>query len=405
MNTQSASAEALRLAAVEAVSWPAAKSDVALDDIVDLAAETFGAPIAIISLAERELQVAIASRGAARVSAAREITFCRHTLAGADTLVVPDATQDERFAANPFVMNTPGVRFYAGALLRSEEGHLLGTLCIIDNKPREDLTDAQRQRLERLARLAEQRLQSRAVQKRLAAAQEERVEAEAYAQSVLQEAIGAFIACDRIALNLEGRVRAGVMRVQRELNGAGRASAEAAALRDMIDELATAVRLDRSSAKQTLFEPSAMLRAIVSDLSAEASERKVYLNHQDSAAGCDMLGDSWRFEELIEGVLTDCIATTQGPLEITSSFETLPGGHEHLAVRFKAQHSSAPWRLAARYRELTDALAGCWEVSHDACAITIFLPARLRTRTAKAATPPEWGANILSFDKARKGSQ
>lgn len=405
MATKLAPNEAARLSAVEAVSWPAAWSDDVLDDIVDMTAEAFSAPIAIISLTELEYQVAIATRGAARVSAARDITFCAHTFTAGETLVVPDATQDARFRANPFVANAPGIRFYAGALLRSEEGHQLGTLCVLDTKPRADLSLEQRQHLERLARLAEQRLQSRALKKKFEAANEARVETEAYAQSVLQEAIGAFVACDRISLNLEGRVRAGVMRVQRELTGAGRASAEAAALRDMIDELATAVRLDRANAKQALFEPSAMLRAIVSDLAAEASERKVYLDLQDTAAGCEMLGDSWRFEELIEGVLSDCIATTQGPLEISCAFEALPGGHEHLAVRFKAQHSSAPWRLAARNRELTDALAGCWEVSHDACAIALFLPARLRTRPAKAAAPPQWGANILSFDKARKGSQ
>jgi len=395
--------EAARLAAVDAVAWSLAATDTALDGIAALAAESFGVPIAIISLIERDVQVAIATFGAARVSVAREITFCTHALAEDDGVVVLDATQDPRFASNLFVINAPGVRFYAGALLRSEDGHVLGTLCVIDTKARESFSADDRARLERLAALAEIRLQGRALRKRFDAAEEARVEAEAYAQSVLQEAIGAFVACDRITLNLEGRVRAGVMRVQREVSGAGPASAEAAALRDMIDELATAIRLDRTNAKQALFEPSAMLGAIVADLATEASERKVYLDFQDSAAGCEMLGDSWRFEELIEGVLIDCIATTQGPLEISSSFETLPGGHENLFIRFTAQHSSTPWRLSARNRELTDALAGCWEVSGDACAISLFLPARLRTRTAKPA-PHAWGANILSFDKARKGS-
>lgn len=402
--TPVAAPEAARLAAVAAVSGPLAAIDAALDGIVELAIESFGVPIAIVSLTERDLQVAVAARGAARVSVAREITFCTQTVADGKTIVVLDATQDPRFASNPFVVNTPGVRFYAGAPLRSDDGHVLGTLCIIDTKPRASFSATDQARLERLAGLAEARLQSRALRKRFDAAHEARVEAEAYAHSVLQEAIGAFIACDRITLNLEGRIRAGVMRVQREVNGAA-ASAEAAALRDMIDELATAVRLDRANAKQALFEPSAVLRAIVADLTAEAGERKVYLALQDSAGGCDMLGDSWRFEELIEGVLIECIASTQGPLEVTSKFETLPGGHENLVVRFVAQHSSKPWRLSARNRELTDALAGCWEVSTGACAIALFLPARLRTRTAKAVAPREWGANVLSFDKARKGSQ
>jgi GAF domain-containing protein len=67
--------------------------------------------------------------------------------------VVPDATQDERFAQNPLVTGDPYIRFYAGSPLATRDGHLLGTLCVIDREPH-TLTEAQVEALEIVGRLA-----------------------------------------------------------------------------------------------------------------------------------------------------------------------------------------------------------------------------------------------------------
>lgn len=395
--------ENARLAAVEAVAWTPARADPILEDLVAMVAESFGVTIAVVSLTERDAQSAVATHGVARISVSREISTCTLTVASGATLVVTDAMADERTRDNPFVVNTPFLRFYAGCVLRSADGLSLGTLCIMDAKPRPDFGAAERQQLERFGRLAEQRLQARALQKRLAAADEARFEAEAYAQHILKEAIGAFVACDRLSLNLEGRVRAGLMRLQRECTTGGvRAAAEAAALRDLIDEMTAVARLDRKDTKAGLFEPSSVVRDVADGLRTYASERSVTIDLRDDAAGVEMLGDSWRFEEVMEAALSDCIDATRGAIALRCVFEALPSGDEVFAVRLSAEKSEKPWRLSARNRELLDAMAGDWQLSSDACALAIFLPARLRT--ARPAMRPS-GGNIVSFDRSRRGSR
>jgi len=108
-----------------------------LDRIVDLAAAVLAMPIALVSLVDRDRQWFPARHGLETRQTPRTMAFCAHTIAADDVLVVPDALLDERFANNPLVQGEPGVRFYAGAPLQSAEGHNLGTLCVIDRRPRQ----------------------------------------------------------------------------------------------------------------------------------------------------------------------------------------------------------------------------------------------------------------------------
>lgn len=87
----------------------------------------------------------------------RDISFCGHAILGDQILTVCDAELDERFHDNPLVVGEPGIRFYAGCPLTVPNGSKLGTLCLIDVKPR-DLDDEERALLRDLARMAEQEL-------------------------------------------------------------------------------------------------------------------------------------------------------------------------------------------------------------------------------------------------------
>lgn len=125
--------------------------DQEFDDIVDLAATICDAPIAFISLVDLNRQWFKSCKGLSVSETPREISFCGHAILGTEVFVVTDALKDPRFSDNPFVTGDPYVRFYAGAPLVSSKGQNVGTLCVIDQKPRE-LSSAQISSLEKLAK-------------------------------------------------------------------------------------------------------------------------------------------------------------------------------------------------------------------------------------------------------------
>lgn len=123
------------------------------DEITRLAALVLDVPIALVSMVDTQTQWFKAKFGLDVDRTGRDISFCGHAILDDGVLVVPDALADERFADNPLVTGPPHIRFYAGAPLRTPEGHRIGTLCVIDPEPREGITDPERKALVALASL------------------------------------------------------------------------------------------------------------------------------------------------------------------------------------------------------------------------------------------------------------
>ncbi len=125
--------------------------DQAYEDIIALATYICGTPISLISLIDESRQWFKAEVGIGASQTSREESFCAYTIENPQTLVVEDAQNDPRFADNPLVTGDPNIRFYAGAPLVAPNGHVLGTICVIDSKPR-TITPDQIKALEALAR-------------------------------------------------------------------------------------------------------------------------------------------------------------------------------------------------------------------------------------------------------------
>lgn len=110
--------------------------DPVLTAIVLETAAKFQVPMVLISIVTDNQQCFPACVGMDVRSTARSISFCGHAILGTETMIVPDAHLDPRFAGNPLVIGPPYIRFYAGARLVAPEGSAIGTLCLIDTVPR-----------------------------------------------------------------------------------------------------------------------------------------------------------------------------------------------------------------------------------------------------------------------------
>ncbi|MEO6521371.1 MAG: GAF domain-containing protein [Mucilaginibacter sp.] len=128
--------ETVRVQAVKQFERFDLQSDTELQELITMASEICETPIALISLLDEDTQWMKVRKGITVESSPRELTFCHHAIEQESVFSIPDTLLDDRFANNPFVIQHPSLRFYAGAPLINRKGQILGTLCVADSKPR-----------------------------------------------------------------------------------------------------------------------------------------------------------------------------------------------------------------------------------------------------------------------------
>ncbi len=131
------------------------------DRITTLAARLFDVPIALVSLIDQFRAWFKSGYGFEGREISREDTICSFAVLANDVFVVPDTRKDPRFACIPAALTEPGIRFYAGGPLITQDGFNLGTLCILDTKPHDDFSAEQRSTLADLAAMVVDQLELR----------------------------------------------------------------------------------------------------------------------------------------------------------------------------------------------------------------------------------------------------
>ncbi|MBM3333934.1 PAS domain S-box protein [Candidatus Sumerlaeota bacterium] len=162
--------ERQRLAALAKFDVLDTPREKAFDEIAELVAAICEAPIAVVNLIADGRQFFKAEVGLGVRETPLDTSFCAKAILEEDFLLVPDATVDPRFSSNPLVTAEPHLRFYAGALLKTAEGLPIGTLCVLDYRPR-TLTDVQEQAIRVLARQVMAQLEQRLASRRVAASE------------------------------------------------------------------------------------------------------------------------------------------------------------------------------------------------------------------------------------------
>jgi two-component sensor histidine kinase len=145
--------EADRLAALRGFAVLDSDTGDVFEDFVRIAADICNAPIAVVSLVDATRQWFAAETGLGVSETPRDVSICAHAIQQGDVFVVPDLSLDVRFVDNPLVTGPPYLRFYGGAVLETSDGLPLGTICVLDHRPRpEGLTERQAFTLRALSR-------------------------------------------------------------------------------------------------------------------------------------------------------------------------------------------------------------------------------------------------------------
>jgi phosphoribosyl 1,2-cyclic phosphodiesterase/GAF domain-containing protein len=154
--------EERRLASLQRMKILDTPPEAGFDRVTRLARRLFRVPIALVSLVDQDRQWFKSRQGLAATQTPRDVSFCAHAILADEPLVVPDARLDPRFADNPLVTGDPHIRFYAGQPLRAPDGSRIGTLCIIDRRPRR-MEAGEREALRDLSALVEAELRAERV--------------------------------------------------------------------------------------------------------------------------------------------------------------------------------------------------------------------------------------------------
>lgn len=320
--------EAQRLAALAECEILETPPERAFDDLTRLASEICDTPIALIPLIAETHQWFKSRIGLDAPSTPRDVSFCAHAILSDSPLVVEDATRDPRFKDNPLVVGPPHIRAYAGAPVTTREGLRLGTLCVIDARPR-TFSERQIASLVALAAQASAQLELRRTLKEM-----ERTELELH--RALRDANDANDAKSRFLTMLSVELRTplneilgaiGLLR-RTELTDKQRRCAELAStsslsLLSLVNNALDLCRVESGAVhlEAIPFDPRRLLDDVAQQVAPEADRAAVHLRATlDARAGAPLVGDPTRLRHILVNLCSHAIQLSNaGELELRAT--------------------------------------------------------------------------------------
>lgn len=299
------------------------------DDLTRMAAQICDAPIALVSLIDAERQWFKSRLGIEEPETDRAISFCAHAVATGEMLMVHDALRDVRFFDNPNVLEDPHVRFYAGAPLRTEAGHALGTLCVIDRRPRE-LSDSQVAMLQTLSRMVMSQLDLR-----LLLSEREQVErARSELVSIVSHELRTPLTAIRGSLGLIEGGAAGEMPpaisplVQVARNSTDR-------LIRLVSDVLDLERMEAGRMELPLVEldSAGLVQTAVSGIGGMATQAGVEISSEVDPDAGRVRGDHDRLVQVLTNLLSNAIKASPPGSEVWVRVEPAPNGRVRMSVR------------------------------------------------------------------------
>ena len=298
------------------------------DDLTSLAARLCGTPIALVSLVDAERQWFKSRFGLEPVETDRAYSFCAHAIVTGEMLVVPDARQDDRFAGNPLVTSAPDIRFYAGAPLLSSDGHALGTLCVIDRRPRR-LKDHDLEMLRALGRMVMSQIELR-----LHIAERREIErAKSDFVAIVSHELRTPLTSIRGSLGLiEGGVAGEVSPKVSQMVGIARTNADR--LIRLVNDMLDLSKIEAGGVELQLvpLDPGELLDAALAEIRGMAEGARVRLDLALENGGTACLGDRDRILQVLNNLLSNAIKVTppEGAVEASA-------GPEEGRIRFRVR--------------------------------------------------------------------
>lgn len=301
------------------------------DDFTKLASEICGTPIALISLIDTHRQWFKSRVGLAASETPRDIAFCTHVIASdpPETLVVNNALEDPRFFDNPLVTGDPEIRFYAGAPLVTPDHQALGTLCVIDRKPRE-MTIEQLEALQALARQLAARLELRDTNSSLAQRNREleRLQTEnnqfiGMAAHDLRNPLQVIDGYAKIVAN--GIIGPVTPEQHRALESVMRSGSF---MLGLIDDILSIAKINSGKIELDLTQTdlATLVRRVVDVSRLLAEEKKVALRFEAEAGLPFVPADSFRVEQVLNNLIGNAIKFSHGGTTVTVKVTREPDG-------------------------------------------------------------------------------